>query len=145
MIWQLTILISSQILFNIVNAFFDAYRIAWLHKKVAHGINFGMYAIIIGLQLYLSHFVWWFSALYCFQAFVGRQVFFDIPLNIRRGIKEEWIKWHYQTINPKALMDRIENFIFTPIFGKNGRAIHLTYIFLFIVSTIALYIVKSYL
>ena len=140
MIIQLTIFIAAQILFNIINASFDAYRIAWLNKTVSHALNFGMYAVIVGVQIYLGHFVWWYAVIFCLQAFFNRQNFFDIPLNLRRSKKDKSITWDYisKAKPPKAWWDRQE----IKVFGYNGKAIAISYMILWALSTGVLYIIQ---
>lgn len=126
MIAQLTILILSQCVFNVINAYFDAYRIM-KNKTIAHGINFGLYAGIVAIQLSLVSFVWWYMIIFCLSAFCNRQITFDIPLNLRR--KKEW---DYISLDkpPKAITDRIE----VALFGYNGSAITFSYIIMWGIS-----------
>lgn len=100
--------------FNLTNVKIDAYRIL-KHKTIAHGINFGAYAIFCALLCWLARWDAWQVILFCVSAFANRQFTFDIPLNIRRGLK-----WDYISLAkpPKAILDRIE----IRIFGYNGRA-----------------------
>lgn len=95
-------------LFNIGNAYIDAYRIM-KDKSIAHAINFVAYLVfaiilcfVLGLRLYPI-------ILFMLSAFFNRQFSFDIPLNLRRGLA-----WNYQSVAnpPKALLDRIERLIF---------------------------------
>lgn len=139
MIWQLTIYVLSQVIFNITNAHFDAYLI-FKHKTVAHWVNFGTYAIIIGIQVYLGHFVWWYIIIFCLSALFNRQISFDIPLNIRRGKTDASITWDYvsKAERPAAWWDRME----IAVFGRNGRKIAIAYMILWGLSLTALYIFK---
>lgn len=102
------------ILFNLGNVQIDAYRIM-KHKQIAHGINFGAYALFVSLLCWLSHWDASSIIVFCVSAFCNRQLSFDIPLNLRRGLK-----WDYVTTAkpPKAILDRIE----IRLFGYNGRA-----------------------
>lgn len=61
------------------------------------------------------------------SAFFNRQITFDIPLNLRRGLK-----WYYVSLDkpPKAWLDRQE----IKIFGYNGAAITFMYFVLWILS-----------
>lgn len=126
MILQLAILILSQSLFNVINAYFDAYRI-FKNKTIGHGVNFGIYAAIVATQLSLVSFVWWYMIIFGVSAFCNRQITFDIPLNLRRG-KD----WDYISLDkpPKAITDRIE----ISFFGYNGSAITFSYIILWGIS-----------
>ena len=93
---------------NYINSRIDAYRIL-KNKTIAHGINFGAYVLIVGALIYLGRYDWDTAVLFGFSAFFNRQLSFDIPLNLRRGLP-----WYYQsTANPpKALLDRIERKMF---------------------------------
>lgn len=95
-------------LFNIGNAFFDAYRIL-NNKTIAHAVNFGVYAIFAAVLCLLLEFRLTAIILFFSSAFFNRQFSFDIPLNLRRGLA-----WNYQsTANPpKSITDRIERAIF---------------------------------
>jgi hypothetical protein len=100
--------------FNLTNVQIDAYRIL-RNKTIAHGINFGTYAVFCALLCWLARWDVWQIILFCVSAFCNRQFTFDIPLNIRRGLK-----WDYVSLAkpPKAFLDRIE----IRLFGYNGRA-----------------------
>lgn len=100
--------------FNIVNVFIDAYKIKVLNKTIRHGINFIAYAVCTGLIIWLAHLDRLHAVIFSASAFFNRQIFFDIPLNWRRGLK-----WDYVSLDrpPKALMDRIE----VSIFGYDGK------------------------
>lgn len=105
------------VLFNIANAYIDAYRILD-NKKIAHGINFTAYAIaaliicfLLSIPFYLL-FGWLPygpGMLFMLSAFFNRQFSFDIPLNLRRGLA-----WDYQSQDnpPKSATDRIERAMF---------------------------------
>jgi hypothetical protein len=100
--------------FNLINSRVDAYRIL-KNKTIAHGINFVAYAIYCGALCWLAHWDIGAISLFCVSAFCNRQLSFDIPLNLRRGLK-----WDYVSTAkpPKAFLDRIE----IRIFGYNGQA-----------------------
>ena len=105
--------------FNFINSRLDAYRI--MHNKaIAHGINFGVYSLFCALLCWLARWNIGVITLFCISAFCNRQFAFDIPLNLRRGLK-----WDYVTKEdpPKSILDRIE----IRIFGRNGRAPFLFY------------------
>lgn len=113
---MITYLINQLMLaaFNLVNSRIDAYRII-KNKTIAHGINFGAYGIVVIAiavigKLHLPDII-----LLCISAFCNRQISFDIPLNLRRGLK-----WDYVSTAkpPKAFLDRIE----IRVWGYNGRA-----------------------
>ena len=105
------------VLFNVTNAYIDAYRIL-KNKTIAHAINFGTYLVAAGIICFFLriqvYFLWGFipygpALLFFISAFFNRQFSFDIPLNLRRGLKG-----FYQSTaeKPKALLDRIERAIF---------------------------------
>lgn len=107
--------------FNLVNSRLDAYRIL-KHKNIAHGINFGAYAVFVGLIIWLFNYKVDEAALFCFNAFFGRQVIFDTMLNIRRGL---WPFYQSTANPPKAVMDRIERILFP---DNNGKKIFFFYL-----------------
>ena len=108
--------------FNLINSRVDAYRIT-KHKTIAHAVNFGVYAAFAMVLYYFTvkpvmtwgEFPYVDLGVFCFSAFTNRQFTFDIPLNLRRGLK-----WDYVTKAdpPKSILDRIE----IRLFGYNGRA-----------------------
>lgn len=100
--------------FNLINSRIDAYRIL-KGRKIAHAINFGVYTLFCALLCWLAHWNVGVITLFCVSAFCNRQLSFDIPLNLRRGLK-----WDYVTKSkpPKSVLDRIE----IRLFGYNGRA-----------------------
>lgn len=100
--------------FNLINSRIDAYRIM-RNKTIAHGINFGAYTIFCALLCWLAQWNVGVITLFCVSAFCNRQFSFDIPLNLRRGLKWDYVS----TANPpKAWLDRQE----IRVFGYNGRA-----------------------
>ena len=109
-------LIDQAILagFNFLNSRLDAYRIM-RNKKIAHGINFGAYAAIVGFFIWYRHVDWRIAILCGAGAFFNRQLSFDIPLNLRRGLD-----WYYQStaVKPKAFWDRVERWVFDNLNGK---------------------------
>lgn len=131
----MTWLINQLILafFNFVNSRIDAYRIMD-NKTIAHGINFGAYAVFTALLCWLGRLDMGEIILLCVSAFCNRQFSFDIPLNLRRHLP-----WDYVTKAnpPKALLDKIE----VRIFGYNGRAPFVFYGAIFIITTTIYFIV----
>lgn len=119
------------VLFNVANSYLDAYRIL-RHKTIAHGLNLTLYLVycitlffvIRKPELSLSGFPYYCFLLYLVSAFLNRQLSFDIPLNLRRGLK-----WYYVSLDnpPKAILDRIE----VKLFGYDGKFIVYTYSFLY--------------
>jgi len=130
-------IIALQILFNLVNSRVDAYRI-FKTKSIAHGINFGCYAALVGAECWYLQSSVLMTVIMCIQAFLNRQNWFDIPLNMRRRKHDKTITWDYQSRAkpPKAITDRIEYWIF----GYNPAAIAITYMVLWVASLITLYI-----
>jgi hypothetical protein len=105
--------------FNLINSRIDAYRIL-KHKTIAHGINFGAYAVFCALLCWLARWDACQIVLFGVSAFCWRQITFDVPLNLRRRLP--W--WYMSTANPpKAFLDKIEQ----KIVGYNGRAITIIY------------------
>lgn len=108
--------------FNLINSRVDAYRIM-RHKTIAHGINFGAYAVFAVILYYFTvkpvmtwaHFPYWDIVIFCISAFTNRQFSFDIPLNLRRGLKFDYVT---KAKPPAAWLDRQE----IRLFGYNGRA-----------------------
>lgn len=93
---------------NLINSRIDAYRIL-KHKAIAHGINFGAYALFVALVCWVAKYDVKTIVLFSVSAFFNRQFSFDVPLNLRRGLK-----WYYQSTAtpPKSILDRIERFVF---------------------------------
>lgn len=102
------------ILFNVGNASFDAHRIK-MGLRIYHGVNFGIYCLIAGVICWVAHWNVGVITLFSISAFCSRQLDFDIPLNLLRGLK-----WDYVSLAkpPKSITDRIEIWLF----GYNGRA-----------------------
>lgn len=108
--------------FNLSNVKIDAYRIL-RDKTIAHGINFGAYMLFVLILYYFAmrpdfswaRFPYIDLAVYLVSAFTNRQFSFDIPLNLRRGLKFDYVSLAKP---PKAFLDRIE----IAVFGYNGRA-----------------------
>lgn len=129
----MTVLINQFILafWNFINSRIDAYRII-RNKSIAHGINFCIYAAItLALILLFKMNSFGDILLFCISAFCNRQLSFDIPLNLRRGLP-----WYYQSAAnpPKAMWDRIEKWFFG--IDYDGKKIAAYYLCLFIFSTI---------
>jgi len=120
------------ILFNVANAFLDAYKIRELNKTIRHGINLAAYIAYVGVVIWIFDLSTWGAVLAALSAFFNRQIFFDIPLNWRRGLK-----WDYVSLDkpPKALMDKIE----VSIFGYNGRLPVLIYSIGLVVTVVIQY------
>lgn len=128
------ITILLQILFNLVNSRVDAYRIL-KNKTIAHGINFGCYGVLVVAECWYFNFSWLLIIAVCVEAFLNRQNWFDIPLNLRRRKTDNTITWDHMSKAkpPAAWWDRQEY----KIFGSNGRAMAITYIVLWLVSLAA--------
>ena len=128
MIYALLILTA----FNVINAFADAVRILG-NKPIAHWLNFGLYALIFLGSCSAMDLVWYKALLLAVWAYCNRQIFFDILLNLRRGLK-----WDYVSLDkpPKALTDRIE----VKLWGYNGRIGVAVYSTLLIIITILIFV-----
>lgn len=113
---MITYLINQTALagFNLINSRLDAYRIM-RNKNIAHGVNFGVYALFCALLCWLARWNIGVITLFCVSAFSNRNISFDIPLNLRRGLR-----WDYVSMAkpPAAWLDRQE----IRLFGYNGRA-----------------------
>jgi hypothetical protein len=130
--------------FNLINSRVDAYRIL-KNKTIAHGINFvayGLFSVILYLKTVKPSFTWcdfpWFDLFaYLVMAFCNRQDTFDIPLNLRRGLK-----WYYVSLDrpPKAWLDRQE----VRIFGYNGKLPVLIYSIIWAVCIIVKILIQIY-
>lgn len=105
--------------FNLINSRIDAYRIL-RNKTIAHGINFGAYAVFCAVLCWLARWDVWQVAIFCVSAFTQRQFTFDIPLNLRRGLPFDYVT---KAKPPAAWLDRQE----IRLFGYNGRAPLLLY------------------
>lgn len=123
----------SLILFNIGNAFIDSTRIK-RGLKIHHWLNAGLYILCIACECILGHLAPAQIILLCIWAMAARQIFFDIPLNLRRGLK-----WDYVSLDkpPKALNDRIE----VKLWGYNGRIGVAVYSVVLIITTILLFVI----
>ncbi|HUR65478.1 MAG TPA: hypothetical protein VMZ03_03940 [Chitinophagaceae bacterium] len=122
-------------LFNLANSRIDAYRIL-KNKSIAHGINFGCYALFAAGVGYFS--IRHTTGIWCIiaeigvlglSAFCNRQFSFDIPLNRRRKLP-----WNYVSPAkpPKAILDQFE----IRLFGYNGSAPFVMYAAIFILMTV---------
>lgn len=102
------------IAFNLLNAKRDANRIM-KGKRIYHGLNFVTYTLFCGSMCLAAEWAIWVITIFLISAFCNRQLSFDIPLNLMRGLK-----WDYVSLAkpPKSITDRIE----IRIFGYNGRA-----------------------
>lgn len=120
MTWYILLIINLLIvIWNVANSRLDAYLILKAQKSnvakaIKHGFNFVAYlAFVVGLK-FLFHVpipFWW---IFLFGSFFCRQITFDIPLNLRRGLDWDYVS---QDRPPKAIMDQIE----VKIFGYNGK------------------------
>ena len=122
----------AQYVLSIINAKFDAYRIS-KGKDIAHWLNLTVFLIMVGIEIYIGKFIWWYAIIFFFTSCLNRRVFFGIPLNIFRSKHDPTIKWDYisKAKPPKAWLDRQE----IKVFGYNGNAIHKTYIILLLIFT----------
>lgn len=121
-----------QTLFNLLNAGYDAWRFN-TGRKPMHWLNFLLYLIIIGLSC-------WYCftgnivqvALLAISALCNRQLFFDIPLNWRRGLR-----WDYVSPERASFIDRIEY----SVFGNNGQAPVVVYLLVWVLSTGVMFLI----
>lgn len=128
----MTFLLNQLIIsfYNFINSRIDAYRIM-KNKSIAHGVNFSLYAIFVVLLIWLFGMNIRMGILFGFSSFFNRQLSFDIPLNLRRGLP-----WYYQSMAnpPKAWWDKIERKLFG--IEYNGKHIVLWYSIMFLFSLI---------
>jgi len=113
---------------NYLNSIFDAYRIM-KNKTIAHGVNFGVYGLVVALLCILFRYDIWNIIVFGISAFTNRQFTFDIPLNLRRDLA-----WDYVTKAdpPAAWLDRQE----IKLFGRDGRKPIIVYGAMWIVCSI---------
>lgn len=101
---------------NIGLAYQDSRRLA--NKKwIKHGINAAVYIGLLLAVWFLHGWDWKLIA----ALLLTRQIFFDSPLSLFRGLK-----WNYITPaeKPAAIIDRLEK----RIFGMNGTLMYIVYI-----------------
>lgn len=106
------------IIYNVANAYIDAYKI-FKNKTIAHAVNFICYLLFASILCFLLRITLYIPIiLFLLSAFFNRQFSFDIPLNLRRGLS-----WDYQSQAepPKAILDRIERFLFGK--GDVGKSV----------------------
>lgn len=115
--------------FNFINSRVDAYRIM-ANKTIAHGINFGAYAVFVALLCWLGRYDIWGILIFCVSAFTQRQWSFDVALNLRRRLPWDYVS---PAKPPKAWLDRQE----IALFGYNGRAPLVMYGLVWVVCLIA--------
>lgn len=139
---QLIIFLIVQYVLSIINGKYDAYRIS-KGKHIAHGLNLTIFLIMVGIELFIGKYIWWYAILFFFTSCLNRRGIFGISLNLFRRKTNKLITWDYITKAkpPKAWLDRQE----IKIFGYNGRAIHIIYIILWVIFTTALFILTKYL
>lgn len=125
---HIAIILIILISFNLVNSELDAVRILG-QKTVSHAINFGAYLALMGTGwwVFVNDWHWEHLTVFGIMGFACRQITFDIPLNWRRGLEWDYVS---PAVPPKAIMDRIEQFIF----GRNGRLLVYIYAGLWILS-----------
>lgn len=143
MIQQLAIFLAIQYVASLINAKWDANLIEKKGKVPNHTLNLIVFLIIVGIELFIAKYIWWFAILFFFVSCLNRRVVFGIPLNLFRRVRNKTITWDYISREkpPKAWLDRRE----IEVFGYNGGAIHKTYIGLWVIFTTALFILTKHL
>jgi hypothetical protein len=121
----MTFLINQTIfvLINTLNAGNDALKIK-AHKPVDHFLNGLAYILSIIVFILIFKMEWYEVILFTISCFCNRQLFFDIPLNLLRKLK-----WDYVSEKPESWVDKIEK----RMFGNNGRTPNYIYLTSFIV------------
>ncbi len=142
MIQQLVIFLLIQYAVSIINGKWDAYQIS-KGKTIPHWLNLTVFLIMVGIELYIGKYIWWYAIIFFFTSCLNRRTFFGISLNLFRRKHDPTITWDYisKAKPPKAWLDRQE----IKIFGYNGNAIHWMYIILLIIFTAALFILTKYI
>lgn len=88
--------------FNLLNARRDSQRI----KKdlpINHPLNGAAYVLLLSFLCWLLHLHWYDVV----RGLLLRQLTFDIPLNLMRGLS-----WSYDSEDPQAVADRLEKGLF---------------------------------
>ncbi len=133
---EFLILQAELIFINLFNVYIDAYKIL-KHKTIAHWLNLCAYLFFAVLfyvlvskpELKFCCFSYLDFLLFLFSAFFNRQIFFDIPLNLKRGLSSFYVSLDKP---PKAWLDRQE----VKFFGYNGKKITIFYATLFFICFI---------
>jgi len=117
-------------LLNFLHAGIDAERIA-KNKRIYHGINGLIYlGICFVFALVVSSSFFWLIASISFLRWLAlRQLTFDIPLNILRGLE-----WDYISPEPKAWLDKLELKVFKGVYGRAEKFYLRSYIILLIIE-----------
>lgn len=116
---------SILIGFSRVNVSVDAYKITVLYKEIRHFINFSAYAAVCAAA-------WWFfmphelgrSICFAIHAFCLRQIYFDIPLNLKRKLPADYLT----SAEKAAVWDKIERKLFAN--GEDANTTYRTYLFI---------------
>ena len=118
---------------NVFDAWIDKNRIADnVRSKVIHWINAILYTLVVSVIATFANHEWNAIALTFIASFFNRQLFFDIPLNLFRGLK-----WDYVTNAEKpAWTDRVE----IKLIGDNGKAQTIIYAQSFIITILIYFI-----
>ena len=100
----MTFLINQAIfiLINVLMAYKDASKIKE-HKTIDHFLNGIAYLLTIIVFAMIFEMHWFEILLFTLSCFCNRQLFFDIPLNLMRKLK-----WNYISENPESFIDKIE-------------------------------------
>jgi hypothetical protein len=79
-------------------------------KTIDHFLNGIAYCLTIVIFCMIFEMDWLEVIIFALSCFCNRQLFFDIPLNLMRKIK-----WNYIPAKPESFVDKIElKFGFTP-------------------------------
>jgi hypothetical protein len=80
------------------------------NKTIDHFLNGVAYILTITVFCMIFKMDWFESGLFTLSCFCNRQLFFDVPLNLMRKLK-----WNYIPVKPESFIDKIEGKIgFSP-------------------------------
>lgn len=122
----MTFLINQAIfiLINTLMAGKDAIKIR-NEKTIDHFQNGMAYLLSISVFAIIFEMTFKEAIFFYVSCFCNRQLFFDIPLNLLRKLK-----WDYVSPDPASFVDKIEK----RIFGNNGKTPTFIYLSIFITT-----------
>lgn len=114
------------ILINLLMAGNDAIKIK-KHKPVEHLMNGIVYCLSIFVFILIFEMRLFESLVFTVCCFANRQLSFDIPLNLMRKLK-----WDYVSPSPESFIDKVEKYFFK----DDGRTPVYIYTAIFVVTLI---------